>query len=77
MGGSITRSNRSRERGSPWSVPLWTPMGEVWPWGVTNSVVAPLYRFEIVLMKSSRSRRRFNVFDQLVVDHGGERPFQV
>jgi len=33
------------------------PMGDVWPWGVINSVVAPSYKFEIMLTKSSGSLR--------------------
>ncbi len=59
--GSIMKSNMSGERGSPWRVPRPIPMGGVWPWGVTNLVVAPLYRFVMMLMKSSGRLRNSSV----------------
>jgi len=61
MRGSILRSNTSGERGSPCWVPRLIPMGCVWPWGVTNSVVAPMYKFVMILMKSSGSLRNSRV----------------
>ena len=61
MRGSIIRSNMSGERGSPCRVPHLIPMGVVWPWGVTNSVVAPLYRFVTMLMKSSGKPRNARI----------------
>jgi hypothetical protein len=61
MRGSIMRSNMSGERGSSCRVPRLIPMGVAWPWGVTNSVVAPLYRFVTMLTKSSGRPRESRV----------------
>ncbi len=61
MSGSIMRSNNNGERGSPCRVPWQMSMGGVCPCGVTNSVVAPLYRFDMMAMKSSRRPRKDSV----------------
>ncbi len=61
MSGSIMRSNNNGERGSPYRVSLRISMGGVCPCDVTNSVVAPLYRFDIMPMKSSGRPRKDSV----------------
>jgi hypothetical protein len=40
MRGSMSKSNRREERGSPWRVPRWIFMGGVGPCGVRKTVVA-------------------------------------
>jgi len=67
MRGSIMKSNKSGERGSPCRVPLVIPMGGVWPWGVTNSIVTPLSKFVMMLMKSSGKPRNYRVLIMVMV----------
>ena len=50
---------RKGDRGSPWRVPRLISIGEVWPRGITNSVDAPLYRFETRRVKSLRIPKNF------------------
>ena len=61
MRGPIMRSKRSGDRGSPCSVPRRIPTRDVCPWGLINSVVAPLYKLEIMVMKSPGSPRNVRI----------------
>jgi len=50
------RSNIDGERG-----PHLIPMGGMWPWGVANYVVVPLYRFVMISRKSFGRPRNVRV----------------
>jgi hypothetical protein len=57
MSGSIIRSKSRGDNGSPCRVLRRIPKGAVWPCGVMNYVVAPMYKLETRRVKSAGSPR--------------------
>ncbi len=76
MRGLIMRSINIGERGLPCRVPRLISMDGVWPWGVTNSVVAPFYRFVMILMKSYGSPKNSRVLTSWSWSADGKAPLK-
>ncbi len=53
ISGSTMRSKSKGDSGTPCRMPLPTSTGEMRPWGVTNAVVAPLYKLETNRVKAA------------------------